>query len=151
DGVTMPAAVALQRAGLAPLKLASREGLALVNGTQAMTAVGSLTQLTAETLMTQADVSGSMTLDGLLGSARPFDERLAGLRPHPGHAACAANIRRLLGGSGLMESHKSCGRVQDSYSLRCMPQVHGAARDALAYTRRVLEIEINAVTDNPIF
>jgi histidine ammonia-lyase len=133
------------------LRLASREGLALVNGTQAMTAVGALSLLEAERLMTQADVAGAMTLDGLLGSSRPFDERLAALRPHPGHAACASNMRVLLDGSELMASHRSCGRVQDSYSLRCIPQVHGASRDALAYVRRILETELNSVTDNPIF
>ncbi|HKY32634.1 MAG TPA: histidine ammonia-lyase [Candidatus Polarisedimenticolia bacterium] len=151
DGRKVPSAAALTEAGVAPVRLASREGLALVNGTQAMTAVGALALLEAERLAVQADVAGALTLEGLLGSARPFDERLAALRPHPGHAAAAANMRRLLRGSEIMDSHSSCGRVQDSYSLRCIPQVHGAARDALVYARRVLEIEINAVTDNPIF
>jgi len=122
-----------------------------VNGTQAMTAIGALSLLTAQATLVQADIAGAMTLDGLLGSARPFDERLASLRPHPGHGQTASNIRRLLSGSELMESHKSCGKVQDSYSLRCIPQVHGAARDALSYVRGVLEVEINAVTDNPVF
>ncbi|HEY3176633.1 MAG TPA: histidine ammonia-lyase [Candidatus Polarisedimenticolia bacterium] len=150
-GQRQPAAPAMDRAGIKPLRLASREGLALVNGTQAMTASGAVSLLQAESLMTQADVAGAMTLDALLGSGRPFDERLARLRRHPGHAACAANMRRLLAGSGLMESHRACGKVQDSYSLRCIPQVHGAARDALGYVRSVLEIEMNAVTDNPIF
>ncbi len=147
----VPAADALRAAGLAPFRLAGREGLALVNGTQAMTALGALSLLEAASLMTQADVAGALTLDALLGSAKPFDERMAALRRHPGQAASAANVRALLVGSGLMDSHRSCGRVQDSYSLRCMPQVHGAARDALAHVRGVLEIEINAVTDNPIF
>ena len=151
EGRRVPAAEALRRAGLKPVRLASREGIALVNGTQAMTALGALSLVAAESLATQADVAGAMTLDGLLGSAKPFDERLARLRPHDGHAVCASNLRLLLSGSGLMESHRSCGKVQDSYSLRCMPQVHGAARDALAYIRRILEVEINAVTDNPIF
>ena len=151
SGRRAPAAEALAEAGLAPLKLVSREGLALVNGTQAMTACGVLALVAAEDLMTQADIAGALTVDGLLGSSRPFDERLAALRPHPGHAASASNLRRLLAGSELMESHKSCGKVQDSYSLRCMPQVHGAARDALTYVRGILEVEVNAVTDNPIF
>ncbi len=151
DGGRLPAARALTAAGLRPIRLASREGLALVNGTQAMTASGALSLLAAQSLMTQADIAGAMTLDALLGSGRPFDERLAMLRPHPGHVSCAANVRKLLEGSQLIESHRSCGKVQDSYSLRCMPQVHGAARDALSYARGVIEIEINAVTDNPIF
>jgi histidine ammonia-lyase len=146
-----PAARALAEAGLAPLKLASREGIALVNGTQAMTASGATSLALAGRWLTQADIAGAMTLEGLLGSARPFDQRLAALRPHPGHAACSANMRRLLEGSGILESHRSCGRVQDAYSLRCMPQVHGAARDAIAWVRGVLEIEINAVNDNPVF
>ncbi len=151
QGAKVAAAEALRRAGLKPLTLASREGLALVNGTQVMTASGALTLLRAESLMTHADIAGAMTLEGLLGSARPFDARLAQLRPHPGHASVAFNLRALLEGSGIMESHRNCGRVQDAYSLRCMPQVHGAARDALAYARRVLEVEVNAVTDNPLF
>ena len=151
DGTRVPAAAALDAAGLSPLRLASREGIALVNGTQAMTALGVLSLLEAETLMTQTDIAGAMTLDGLLGSAKPFDERLARLRPHPGHAASAENVRRLVAGSGLMASHQACGKVQDSYSLRCIPQVHGAARDALTYIRSILENEINAVNDNPIF
>ena len=150
-GRRIAAAGALASAGLRPLRLASREGLALVNGTQAMTALGVLSLVAAESLATQADVAGAMTLDSLLGSGRPFDERLAALRRHPGHARCSANMRRLVAGSPLMESHRSCGKVQDSYSLRCMPQVHGAARDALAYVRQVLSIEVNSVTDNPIF
>ena len=151
EGRRTAASGAMEAAGLRPLRLACREGLALVNGTQAMTASGVLSLVDAESLATQADIAGAMTLDSLLGSARPFDERLASLRRHPGHAACSANMRALLAGSALMESHRSCGKVQDSYSLRCMPQVHGAARDALAYVRRVLSIEVNAVTDNPIF
>ncbi|MGH9867860.1 MAG: histidine ammonia-lyase [Candidatus Polarisedimenticolia bacterium] len=150
DGRRIGASGALEAAGLKPLRLASREGLALLNGTQAMTASGALTLLMAERLMTQADIAGALTIDTLLGSARPFDERLAALRPHPGHADSAANVRALLEGSGLLASHAGCGKVQDSYSLRCIPQVHGSARDALSHSRRVLEIEVNAVTDNPI-
>ncbi len=151
DGDRLPAAEALSKAGLRPFRLASREGLALVNGTQAMTALGALSLLEAERLMTQADIAGAMTIDGLLGSTRPFDDRLASLRPHPGHVACASNVRMLMEGSEILASHKACGRVQDSYSLRCIPQVHGASRDALSFVRRCLETEINAVTDNPIF
>jgi len=151
DGRRVPSGPALAAAGLAPLRLAAREGLALVNGTQAMTASGALTLLLSERLLAQADIAGALTVDALLGSARPFDERLAALRPHPGHAAAAANVRALLDGSPLLASHAGCGKVQDAYSLRCIPQVHGAARDALAHARRVLAIEVNAVTDNPLF
>ncbi len=151
DGRQRSATEAMSLSGLRPVKLASREGLALVNGTQTMTAVGTLALLRAEDLLCQADISAAMTLDALLSSAGPFDERLALLRPHPGHVAAARNVRRLLDGSGLLASHAGCGRVQDAYSLRCTPQVHGAARDAVSYARGVLEIEVNAVTDNPIF
>jgi histidine ammonia-lyase len=151
DGQPRSAANAMKLAGMRPVRLASREGLALVNGTQTMTASGTLTLLRALSLLTQADIAAAMTLDALLSSAGPFDERLAKLRPHPGHAATASNVRRLLDNSGLLASHQGCGRVQDAYSLRCTPQVHGAARDAAAYTRRILEIEVNAVTDNPVF
>jgi len=151
DGREREAKEAMTLSGLRPVKLASREGLALVNGTQTMTAVGALTLLRAEDLLCQADISAAMTLDALLSSVRPFDERLAMLRPHPGHLAAASNVRRLLDESGLLASHESCGRVQDAYSLRCTPQVHGAARDATSYARGILEIEVNAVTDNPIF
>jgi len=151
EGRRVPAGEALVAAGLGPVRLASREGLALVNGTQAMTAIGARALESAERLMTGADIAGAMTIEALQGSARPFDERIAALRPHPGHAIVSSNMRRLLQGSGIMDAHRACGRVQDAYSLRCIPQVHGAARDALAYVRRVLEIEINAVTDNPLF
>ncbi len=150
-GRRMQAGEALASAGLRPIRLAAKEGLALVNGTQTMTALGVLSLLAAERSLTHADIACAMTVDGLLGSAKPFDERLAALRPHPGHMACASNIRALLDKSELMASHRACGKVQDSYSLRCAPQVHGAVRDGLAYVRRVLETEVNAVTDNPIF
>ena len=150
EGRRRPTSEAFKEAGITPVKLASREGLALVNGTQVMTASGVLTLRGAENLLTQADIAAALTIDALLGSAKPFDERLAALRPHAGHGACSSNVRRLLDGSKLMESHQFCGRVQDSYSLRCTPQVHGAGRDGTRYTRGILEVEVNAVTDNPI-
>lgn len=150
DGRLRPAAEAMAAAGIQPVSLASREGLALVNGTQTMTGSGALSLLSSERLLKQADIVAAMTVDALLGSAKPFDARISALRPHPGQSASAANVRRLLEGSGLMASHAACGKVQDSYSLRCTPQVHGAARDALRHVRSVLEIEINSVTDNPI-
>lgn len=149
-GRRVAARVALRRAGLAPLRLEPKEGLALVNGTQVMTAVGALALLRAERLATLADVVGAMSLEALKGSHRPFDARLHEARPHPGARASAANFRKLLRGSAIERSHRDCGRVQDAYSLRCMPQVHGAVRDALAHVRRVIEIEANASTDNPM-
>jgi histidine ammonia-lyase len=149
DGERMPAKLALDRVGLAPLELQAKEGLSLINGTQFMTSYGALALLDAAALATTADVAGAMSLDALKGSERPFDERLMRLRPHPGQALVAENLRRLLVNSAIMVSHKDCGKVQDPYSLRCMPQVHGASRDALAWAREVVEREMNSVTDNP--
>jgi histidine ammonia-lyase len=149
-GEVLTAAEAQKRAGLEPLRLGPKEGLALVNGTQMITALGALAVLEAAELATLADIAGACTLEALKGSHRPFDPRLHALKPHPGQIACAANLRTLLHGSAIERSHAACGRVQDAYSLRCMPQVHGAARDALGFASGVLATEINAVTDNPI-
>ena len=149
-GERMPAAAALARAGIAPLSLGPKEGLALINGTQMCTAVGVLGLLEAMTLATAADIAGACSLEALKGSHGPFDARLQALRSHPGQADSAANLRRLLADSEIARSHEECGRVQDAYSLRCMPQVHGAARDMIRFVASVLEIELNAVTDNPI-
>ena len=149
-GQRMPAAAAQKRCGLQPLRLGPKEGLALVNGTQMITAVGSLALLEAEDLAVLADIAGACTLEALKGSHRAFDRRLHELRPHPGQVQSAANLRALLEGSEIERSHESCGRVQDAYSLRCMPQVHGATREGLRFARSVLETEVNAVTDNPI-
>src|SRR5262245_61859130 len=115
-----------------------------------MAGLGALSLLEAFRLATVADVAGAMSLEALKGSQRPFDERLMKLRPHPGQAESASNLRRMLTGSAIMESHKDCGKVQDAYSLRCMPQVHGATRDALRWARDVVERELNSVTDNPL-
>ena len=149
-GERLPAAEALRRADLAPLTLATKEGLALLNGTHLMAAVGALTMLDAERLLRLADVAGAMSLEALLGSVAPFDPRIHALRPHPGQAACAANLRRLTAGSAIVASHADCARVQDAYSLRCMPQVHGAAREAARFAREVLARELASVTDNPL-
>ena len=149
-GERLPGAEALRRAGLEPVVLEAKEGLTLVNGTQAMTAVGTLTLLRAEALAEVADLAGAMTVEGLLGSHRPFQEVIQAVRPHPGQQAVAAHLRALLADSEIVESHRDCSKVQDPYSLRCMPQVHGAARDGLAYVRRVLVVEVNAATDNPL-
>jgi histidine ammonia-lyase len=150
EGRRMPAAEALRAAGVEPLRLAPKEGLALINGTQMITAVGALALFEAEEVMLAADVAGACTLEALRGSHRAFDARLHDLRPHPGQVASAANLRNLLAGSAIAPSHADCGRVQDAYSLRCMPQVHGAARDGIRFARSILEVEVNAVTDNPI-
>ena len=149
DGKLLPGAEALKVAGISPVVLEAKEGLALINGTQYMASLGTLAILEAERLCRAADVAGAMSLEALKGSSRPFDERLQAARPHPGQATVAKNMLALLADSEIAESHRDCGKVQDAYSLRCMPQVHGATRDALAWARGVHEIEINSVTDNP--
>ncbi len=151
DGAAVPAAGALARAGLEPLALQAKEGLALVNGTQGMLAVGILAADRVAGVARAADVVAAMSVEAALGTDAPFDERLQRLRPHAGQAASAANLRALLAGSTILDSHRDSPHlVQDAYSLRCAPQVHGATRDALSYARGVLEIEANAVSDNPI-
>ncbi|HME00273.1 MAG TPA: histidine ammonia-lyase [Terriglobia bacterium] len=141
---------AILDAGLEPITLEAKEGLSLLNGTQAMLAVGLLALRHAEILVDTADIAGSLSLDSLRGSPVAFDERLQQARPHPGQLITARNLSRLNQGSRIRESHLNCPRVQDAYSLRCMPQVHGAVRDSLAHARHVLEIEMNSVTDNPL-
>ena len=146
-----PAMDAFRRAHLAPLQLDAKEGLALVNGTQGMLAIGGLAAERLSTLARTADVIAAMTIEAALGTDTPFDYRLQRLRPHPGQAASASNLRLLLEGSPILASHRDSEHlVQDAYSLRCAPQVHGATRDVLAFTRGVLEVELNAVSDNPI-
>ncbi len=146
----MPAIAVLQKAGLAPLAFGPKEGLALINGTQVMSAIGTLALLKAERLCTAGDVIGAMSLEALMGSHRAFDRKIHAARPQPGQGVSAANLRKLLRESKIEKSHADCGRVQDCYSLRCIPQVHGAVRDALRYVRSVLECEINSSTDNPM-
>ena len=150
DGEELNGGEALSRVGLEPVVLEAKEGLALINGTQLILAVGALAVTEGERLSTQADLVGAMSLEALQGSSRPFDERIQAVRPHPGQAATAANLRALLADSEIMESHRDCHKVQDPYSLRCMPQIHGSTRDALAWVRTVLEREIVAATDNPL-
>jgi len=149
-GSRMTGAKALAKAGIEPVTLASKEGISLLNGTQAMLAVGCLELEQAERLTSAADVICAMSLDGLRGTPRAFDPRIHEIRPHPGQRASAANLARLLEGSEIRQSHITCRRVQDAYSLRCAPQVHGAVRDTLTEARRVFGIELNSVTDNPI-
>lgn len=149
EGERMSGGEALSRAGVRPVELAAKEGLALINGTQYMAALGSLAVCDALHLCTIADVAGAMSLEAAKGSKRPFDERLMTVRPHPGQASVAKNLRAMLDDSEIMQSHADCPRVQDAYSLRCMPQVHGASRDALVWAASVLERELQSVTDNP--
>ena len=141
---------ALKKAQIKPVVLEAKEAVSLINGTQAMLAVGTLMQLAAETLVDSADVIGAMSCDALKGTDVAYDERIQKARPHPGQIKTAANLRRLLEGSEIRESHRDCGRVQDAYSLRCMPQVHGAVRDTLAHCRAVFEREMNSAVDNPL-
>ncbi len=149
-GARIPSSEALKRAQIKPLVLAAKEAVSLINGTQAMLAVGTLALLAAETLVDSADVIGAMACDALQGTDTAFDERIHKVRPHRGQIHTAANLRRMLEGSQIRESHRDCGRVQDAYSLRCIPQVHGAVRDTLAHCREVFETEANSAVDNPL-
>src|SRR5690606_8031052 len=145
-----PAIDALRRVGLEPVRLGPKEGLALVNGTQASTAVLALATVDFERVLRAADAAAALSIDALRGSTRPFDARIHDARPHPGQIASAAAIRHLMAGSPINASHADCGRVQDAYSERCAAQVHGAARDALVFVARTVDIEANASTDNPM-
>jgi histidine ammonia-lyase len=146
----IPAAEALARAGVAPLVLETKEGLALLNGTHLMAGHGALTVLDAVRLTRLADVAGAMSLEALMGSNAAFDPRIHALRPHPGQLATAANLVRLTADSAIIASHRDCTRVQDAYSLRCMPQVHGSAREAVTFAHSVIERELASVSDNPL-
>jgi histidine ammonia-lyase len=150
NGWRIPGIESLRKAQIKPLVLEAKEAVSLINGTQAMLAAGTLSLLAAETLVDSADVIGSMTLDALRGTDVAFDERIHRARPHAGQIKSAANLRRMLEGSQIRESHRDCGRVQDAYSLRCIPQVHGAVRDTLANCREAFEIEANSAVDNPL-
>ena len=150
-GDRLPGAEALRRAGLEPAALEAKEGLALLNGTQAMTAVGALAVARAVRLVRLADLAGAMTLDALMGTPAAFDERIQEVRPHAGQIAAAAHLVELMAGSEIREFHREHDvRVQDAYCLRCMPQVHGAVRDVLAHVTQVLKVESGSATDNPL-
>lgn len=149
-GKLLPGALAMESAGIPTLQLRAKEGLALINGTQVMTAIGALAVYDAQRLAKTADVAAAMSAEALKATTAAFDERISAARPHAGQRASASNLRRLMERSEIRESHKSCPKVQDAYSLRCAPQVHGAARDAIEYARRVVEIELNSATDNPL-
>ncbi|MBW1840604.1 MAG: histidine ammonia-lyase [Deltaproteobacteria bacterium] len=141
---------ALEQCGLKPLRLESAEGLALINGTQVMTALGGLSVYDALNLSKLIDIAASMSLEVLMGSRTEFDPRIQKVRPHPGQAAAADNMYRITQNSEIVTSHKDCFRVQDAYTLRCSPQVHGASKDAVAYVKNVIETEMNASTNNPL-
>lgn len=146
----LPGGEALARAGLRPIRLGPKEGLALINGTQPSLAVLALALVAAHRLARAADVAAALSIDALRGSTRPFDTRIHAARPHPGQAVAARNIAWLLEDSAINASHANCGRVQDAYSERCAAQVHGAARDSLAWIERTVVIEANSSTDNPM-
>ncbi|MBW7881167.1 MAG: histidine ammonia-lyase [Caldilineaceae bacterium] len=148
-GTVLPGRAALEQAGLAPVTLAAKEGLALTNGTSVMCALGTLEAWRARMLSRVADIAGCLSLEALHGTALAFDERIHALRPFPRQINCAAYLRKVLAGSDFTR-HDDPTNVQDAYTLRCIPQVHGAVRDAIAYARWVMEIELNAVTDNPL-
>jgi histidine ammonia-lyase len=145
-----PARLALDDAGMHPFVLGPKEGLALINGTQVSAAVAALAVAGAQRLSRAADIAAALSIDALQGSVRPFDRRIHEARPFAGQLLVADNLSRLIAGSAINLSHANCGRVQDAYSMRCAPQVHGAARDAVAWVRDVVTIEMNAATDNPM-
>jgi histidine ammonia-lyase len=149
-GEHLPGAEALRRAGLEPVALSAKEGLALINGTHLMAAAGALAVRDAQRLVEAAIVAAALSLEAFKGSTVPFDERLHELRDHPGPVRVAARLRALLAGSDVVASHADCGRVQDPYTLRCVPQVIGAVDDALAYVAGAIGRELEAVTDNPL-
>lgn len=152
QGELLSGGEALRRAGMEPLVLGAKEGLSLINGTQAMTAIAVMALDRAEKLCRAADIAGALTVEGQLATDKAFDPRIVGVRPYPGALAAAANLRLLTRGSSLIASHAGGNdhKVQDPYSIRCMPQVHGAVRDAIRYVRQILEVEVCAVTDNPL-
>src|SRR5438552_11739411 len=151
EGKRLASSDALAKAGFKPIVLEAKDGLALLNGTQAMHAVGGLALLRAKRLAHVADVAGAMTLEGLMGTPRAFDPRLQRARPHPGQVSVGEHMRDLLRGSEIHESHRQNDpRVQDAYSVRCIPQVHGAVRDAFAHVEQVLLVESAGATDNPL-
>lgn len=150
EGQWMDSAKALKKAKIKPHELGAKEGLSLINGTQIMTAIGALVLQEALMLAKTADIAGALSLEAFRGTDVAFSKEIQKVRPHPEQAACAKNLRRLMGKSQIAESHKDCGKVQDPYSFRCMPQVHGASRRFLENVVSVLETEMNSATDNPL-
>ena len=150
DSKRVPSIQVLKEKGLSLMKLLPKEGLALINGSQVIAAIGCLVAHQASLLMKNAQIAGAMSLEALRGTARSFDEKIHEVRPHRGQIKCASNIRRLVEGSVIIESHKDCEKVQDAYTLRCIPQVYGAVMDTIEYVKNILSIEINSATDNPL-
>ncbi|HWF90630.1 MAG TPA: histidine ammonia-lyase, partial [Terriglobales bacterium] len=150
NGAFISGADALKKAQISALRLEAKEAISLMNGTQAMLSVGTLALLEAEIFVDSADVIAALTLDALRGTDVAFDERIHSVRPHAGQLKTAANLRKMLEGSEIRKSHAECNRVQDAYSLRCIPQVHGAVRDTLSHCRGVFETEANSAVDNPL-
>ena len=150
DGKPVEARASLAQAGLKPLVLEAKEGLALINGTQMMSAIGALAVEDARGLLHDAQAAAGMSVEALMGSVQPFEARIHALRPHAGQSAVAANMRALTAASGIVKSHEGCDRVQDAYSLRCIPQVLGACRDVIEAAAAALAIEVNSATDNPL-
>jgi histidine ammonia-lyase len=150
QGQRMPGGKALKRCGIQPLRLEAAEGVALVNGTQVMTAIGGLAVYDALRLSKMADIAAAMSLEVLMGTNVEFDPRIHQVKPHPGQMVAADNMRRITQNSEIISSHKDCSRIQDAYTLRCSPQVHGASKDAIEYARKVVETEMNASTNNPL-
>ena len=150
EGQRISGIEALKKCGLNPLQLKAGEGLALVNGTQVMTAIGGLSIYDAIKLSKMTDIAAAMSLEVLMGSKTEFDQRIHHVRPHPGQAAAADNMDRITKDSEIITSHKDCSRIQDAYTLRCSPQVHGASKDAIMYARKVVETEMNSSTNNPL-
>ncbi len=150
NGKVIDGGTAMERAGIQTLDLKAKEGLALLNGTQVMTAIGALAVRDAKKLLKAAQIASAMSLEALKGTSSAFDERIHAIRPHPGQMKCAENLRKLTAQSSIIESHKGCEKVQDPYTLRCMPQVYGVARDTIEHVEEVLTIEMNSATDNPL-
>lgn len=150
QGQRMSGAKALNHCGITPLRLETAEGLALINGTQVMSAIGGLAVYDAVNLAKLTDIASAMSLEVLMGSRMEFDPRIHQVRPHPGQTAAADNMYRITQNSDIVTSHKDCHRIQDAYTLRCSPQVHGASKDAVFYAKNVLETEVNAATNNPL-
>ncbi len=150
DGKAVPTHNILRETHLDPITLQAKEGLALINGTQVMAALGCLLTAQAQCLIKSAQIAGAMSLEALQGTDRAFDARVHSIRPHPGQIRCAANMRRLVADSEILASHADCERVQDAYTLRCIPQVYGAVLDTIEHVRSVLAVEINSATDNPL-
>ncbi|MFC6991255.1 histidine ammonia-lyase [Haladaptatus sp. GCM10025707] len=150
DGDRLSGADALARVGLEPLTLASKEGLALINGTQLTVGLAALLVVDADSLLRAADTAGALTTEVTMGTTASCDPALSSIRPHPGQAATARNVKRLTAESEVVESHRNCDRVQDAYSIRCLPQVHGSVREAVSHLRDAVEIELNSATDNPL-